>query len=362
MVLDAGRAAVACVSALSFACAGSTGDLVIDSGTRCFSCASEACATEPLEITVLGAAGYAFTRDSDTILVDPFFSNPSFLRVALHLAIESDPAAVSVGMKDVPSASAVLVGHAHYDHLLDVPTVVREMTPRPGIYASETARNVLAAFDLLEDTTPLDAIAWSPGQPVEWTQIEGTRIRFLTVRSEHAPHFAGYTAMKGEYTNPLTEPPRSAFDWIGGATFAFVIDFLARDGSTDFRVLLHDSAADEGFGLPPSDLADARVRVAIPCVASFHQVDSYPESLVAGFDPSFIVLGHWEDFFRPYSQSPEDVRAVPGTDVATFVKRLDAASRDDSTPAPRTLPLPGTRIRFAKDCPSPASVERAPSR
>lgn len=349
-------AAIACGAALSLACAGSLYGLPVDTEPRCLPCANEACAREPLEITTLGAAGYVFQRGGDTIVVDPFFSNPSIWRVGLFLSIEGNREVVEERMPELPNASAILVGHAHYDHLLDVPIVAREKTPNAKIYASETARNVLHGFGLTERTTSLDEVAWSPGAPVTWTRVDGTRIRFLTVRSEHAPHFLGIALMDGEYTTPQTKPPRTAFGWRGGPTFAFVIDFLASDGSTDFRVLVHDSAAKPGVGLPPGDLEPARVRVAIPCVASFSQVDNYPETLIARFAPDYLVLGHWEDFFRPYSQSPDQVRAVRLTDVAGFVKAVS-----DATDAPSALPLPGSRIRIAGDCPGPAS-RRARSR
>ncbi|MEX2208833.1 MAG: MBL fold metallo-hydrolase [Myxococcota bacterium] len=338
-------ALIACGAALSLSCAGSLKGLPVDKEGRCFPCTSEAC-DEPLEITTLGAAGYVFVRGSDTIVVDPFFSNPSLLRVGLHLTIESDRETVLEYMPDLPSASAILVGHTHYDHLLDVPIVAREKAPNATIYASETGKNILSAFGL--HTEPLD------GEKVTEVKVS-ERVIFRAVPSEHAPHLLGHTLMEGEYDEPQTKPPRSAFDWRGGPTFAFAIDFLASDGTTDFRVLVHDSAARPGVGLPPADLERARIRVAIPCVASFSQVDNYPATLIARFAPDYIVFGHWEDFFTPYSQSYEKVRTVRLTDVAGFMKVVS-----DLTDAPSTLPLPGSKIRIARDCPiSPAAPEQS---
>ncbi len=329
-------AALVTVLALAgVACSGSIAHLPYDAEDRCLPCTDAACAL-PLELTFLGAGGFVMKRGEDTIVVDPFFSNPSITTVALG-RMRSNEAAVRRWMPYLPEASAILVGHAHYDHLLDVPTVAREMAPNATIYASETAKNVLGAYNLYDRTEEI-----CPGCP-----ITIGRVRVLPIRSEHAPHFLGITLMQGEHRERLAKRPKSAlFGWLEGRTFAFAIDFLGDDGLPDFRVLFHDSAAEPDVGWPPDHLPAAHVRVAIPCVASFSQVEGYPESIETTFDPDFLVLGHWEDFFTPYSQSPDDVRSVRGTDVDEFLGKLPSEWKKTGS-----MPLPGVKIRIAKNCP-----------
>ncbi len=322
-------------------CSGSLRDLPVDVHQRCLRCDDQACAA-PLDLTFLGAGGFILQRGEDTVVIDPFFSNPSVARFLFGRA-RSDDETVLRWMPNLPNASALLVGHAHYDHLLDVPTVARERTPSARIYASATAKNILTAAGLADRTTAVAGWKKGPWKPEKIND----RVQFLALHSEHAPHFLGMTFMEGEYGTPLTKPPWFYWRWLEGETLAFAIDFLAADGSTDFRVLFHDSAAEPNLGMPPTDLPPARVRVAIPCVASFAQVDRYPGHMLYGFAPHYLVLGHWEDFFTPYSQSVDEVRSVRGTDVGGFLEKLSGYTRENVA-----MPLPGVTTRITGDCAS----------
>ena len=88
----------------------------------------------------------------DQVLTGPLFTNPSLLRTGLA-AIHSDTVAVDRGLApyDVSHAAAILVGHAHYDHLMDVPRVARHFAPRAVILGSTTVRNTLGTWSGLMD-------------------------------------------------------------------------------------------------------------------------------------------------------------------------------------------------------------------
>lgn len=73
-----------------------------------------------LWVTYLGVTGYRITDGKTTLLVDPTPTRPSGLE--LLGAIESDAALVASWC---PKADAVLVNHAHHDHVLDVPNVAK---------------------------------------------------------------------------------------------------------------------------------------------------------------------------------------------------------------------------------------------
>src|SRR5438309_3563155 len=78
-----------------------------------------------IRITYLGVNGYQFEADGHALLVDPYFTRARFWTAAANQPIASDPAKVRLGLEHVrPRVDAVLVTHAHFDHLLDVPTIM----------------------------------------------------------------------------------------------------------------------------------------------------------------------------------------------------------------------------------------------
>ena len=89
----------------------------------------------------------------------------------------------------------------------------------------------------------------------------------------------------------------------------------------EFRVYYQDAVAPPSLGLAPTALmAERRVDVAVLVPATFEEVDWHPEAVVANLRPRRILLGHWEDFFRPIDAGSEP---VPLTDLAEFERRLE---------------------------------------
>ena len=149
----------------------------------------------------------------------------------------------------------------------------------------------------------------------------------------------------GQLLLKLTEDvrglPKTPCGWPEGETLAYVIDFLsARDRSVEFRVYYQDSAAGPGKGILPTLQSpdDARVDVAILCVASYSQVDGNPEGILGNLKPRHVVGGHWEDFFFCPSSGDERRTAFP-TSLEGFIERARAV-----TPEPIYIPAPGRTI------------------
>jgi len=85
-----------------------------------------------------------------------------------------------------------------------------------------------------------------------------------------------------------------------------------------------DAASNPPNGFPPpaGSTLSPPVDVAILCVASFQEVDDYPEAIVRQLQTRTVILEHWESFFR----SPDrPLKAVPLTDTKAFALRLTAA-------------------------------------
>ena len=111
----------------------------------------------------LGAGGWIMAHGDDVVLSAPFFSNPGLVRTGLW-SISSDTSAVDRYMSryDVEGAGAILVGHAHYDHLMDVPRIARAHAPEARIVVGRTVANTLGSWSGVSDR-----VDWHPEALVE---------------------------------------------------------------------------------------------------------------------------------------------------------------------------------------------------
>lgn len=295
---------------------------------------------DAVRLTYLGVGGWVFQRGADVVVAAPLFSNPSFVRTGLA-GIRSDSAAVDAGMApyDVSGAAAILVGHAHYDHLMDVPGVARRHAPRAAILGSRVVRNTLGTWSgVAERVVEVDSLAADVDHPGGWIALTPT-LRVLPLRSHHAAHFDGYTLYKGSTDRPLDEEPGTAREWLDGPTYAFLVDFLDSDGGVAFRIYYQDAVAAPPRGFAPAALmAERPVDVAIFVPATFDQVDWHPEAFVQNLAPRWVLLGHWENFFVPPSAP---TRSIFLTDLDHFRHRLHRVFDGRSW-----LPERGTEFRF----------------
>jgi hypothetical protein len=299
-------------------------------------------ARDTVELAYLGAGGFAIRAGDEAILTAPFFSNPGFLRVGLGFPIAPDLGRIPERpcLLEGARVSALLVGHAHYDHLMDVPAVLRKWgLADPVVYGSLTAANLLAAASL--DVTTVDADAGDRSQRGRWLEPSGSRFRVMALRSEHAPHAPGIRLFQGRVDAPLRETPRSAYGWKEGQTYAYLVDVLANDGQTVLmRIHYQDAASNPEIGWPPADvLAERKVDLVIFCAASFELVTEHPEAILRTLDPRYALAAHWENFFSAPSPTPG---VVPLTDLPELLSRLRTVRGPDGFGVPR----PGDRLRF----------------
>lgn len=295
---------------------------------------------EQVELTYLGVGGWIFRRGNDQVVAAPLFSNPSFLRTGLS-DTHSDTAAVNRYMApyDVSSAVAILSGHAHYDHLLDVPQVARRHAPKAVILGSRTVRNTLGTWSGVGDRVmEIDSLAGDVDHPGGWIGLS-PGVRVMALRSHHAAHFDGLTLFQGTTDRMRTEEPRWAREWVDGPSYAFLVDFLDGKGGVAFRIYYQDAVAAPPRGFAPAALmAERPVDVAIFVPATFDQVDWHPEAFVANLRPRWVLLGHWENFFVPPS---DPQRSVMLTDLGHFEDRLARVFSGEYW-----LPERGTVFRF----------------
>lgn len=354
---------LACVLIGLAGCGGSIMGLPIDAGVSPLPPRDPAYQAE-LQIRYLGAAGVLIKRGDESLLTAPFFSNPSIPRVLFGLPIKALPEEIDrfLGPQDkddLAAVTAVLVAHAHYDHLMDVPYIKDKFLPNAKIYGSDTMKYTLAAFSTqvrADDVVSVEEKAWSvsepefPRGPPAWVYPSSNRrLRFLALKSEHAPVIFGLKFFEGSYSAPLREAPTTAYGWLEGQTLAYLIDFLGPDEKTvEFRIHFQDAASTAPLGFPPKFSErphdQKRVDVAIVCMPGYSQVEHYPEKIVERLNPRFVVITHWENFFARLPDDPRELRVVPTTDAERFIARLTTVLPKDAS---IKLPARGAWMRFA---------------
>ena len=148
----------------------------------------------------------------------------------------------------------------------------------------------------------------------------GPRVRVLPLAANHAPHFDGMELYDGTADRPREAPPRTAAEWLGGTTFAFLVDFLDERGEVLHRIYYQDAVTAPPTGFAPDvRIAERPVDVAILVPATFDQVDWHPEAFVENLRPRRVLLGHWEDFFKPLDS---ETRSIMMADIDHFEARL----------------------------------------
>jgi len=164
-------------------------------------------------VRFLGVGGFVIRRGSDVVMTAPLYSNPpppAFLveicpnrRVLDHYFQEHELAAEMTDLR------AILVGHGHYDHLMDVPYFL-EKAAGARVYGSVTTRRILAGYgpQTAARVTALNepgqnrvdfthcgeeggrGCVVSPGEAGRWLDVAGTdgRVRVQAFCSRHPPH------------------------------------------------------------------------------------------------------------------------------------------------------------------------------
>ncbi len=330
---------------LSLSCAGLGPRIIPDPGVEALAPA-DTCYEKTIQVQYLGTGGNLIWRDGHGLLTAPLYSNPGLLRVGLW-HIYPDTALINRLHPRTPGVQveAILVGHAHYDHLLDVPYVARRHEPAATIYGNASMKRIVAVADpsLLGRVRVLDEELSRGGRPGTWFYLADSTIRFMGIESDHGPHLFGIHVMRGEVQEGLKAVPKRAWAWKEGKTFAYLIDFLGPGGSVDFRIHFQDATSHYPLGAPPAFAPpdSHRVDLLSVSVGAWFEVPDYPAAVLRDHQPRHVILGHWENFFRSPLKLPRGIFYTTRLRVL-----IPIVERELPPDADWLVPLPGAVYRF----------------
>jgi len=219
-----------------------------------------------LHIQWLGAAGLEFQFEQHVLLVDPFFTRPSLAKLLSLRGVQPDAELIR---RHAAKADSIFITHAHYDHLMDVPEIMR--TTGAKAYGSTNTCELLALHGL---------------QPDRCTCIEpGTTTAAGPFTVDVYP---------GKHTRTPIDP------WINGK-----ISPGLKIRQPPFRPIDFRMDTDYSFRIRAGDIivlvGNYPVKADILIISPFHSVEEM-QSILQTVRPDRVVPIHWDNFLQPLSR------------------------------------------------------------
>lgn len=250
---------------------------------------------QPGEVSLswLGTAGFIVNYKNTTLLIDPFVSRPGILPVALG-RLKPDKGEIQ---RYVPHGDFIVVGHSHYDHLLDVPTIARR--DNATVIGSDST-----AVALREVGITANRIVTAP--PEGGTYQAGD-FEVTLIASEHGKVFRNRALFPGAIKD--LDLPAHSWNYKMGEVYGVLIK--AGDVS-----IYHNGSA----GLVDEAMAGASADVLLVGLAGLEKTPDCLKRLVGHLKPSIIVPTHYDAFFSPLDKG---LRLLHVVDFPAFFAEVD---------------------------------------
>lgn len=252
-----------------------------------------------LELTWLGTAGFRLAYQGTVIWIDPYVTR---LPLADLLRKKVVPPSKEAIARWVDKADAVLVGHTHFDHALDVPAIAQRTGCK--VYGSPSLQHLMGLYGLADQAVVVEA----------HRDVEVGPFKFHFVPSIHSKLQLGLGI---PYSGELT------CEHVGGLTpqaykCGHVWGIHIEVAGTRFY---HQGSAD----FVKDEIKDRGVDVFLCGISGRRFTPKYVERIVNALGPSVIVPTHYDDFFRPLDAKAQFSFNV---NLTGFADEVRAASRD----------------------------------
>ena len=226
-----------------------------------------------LELTWLGTAGFRLAYQGTVIWIDPYVTRVSFTDLLRRKVVQ--PSSEAVG-RWIDKADAVLVGHTHFDHAMDVPAIAKRFGCK--VYGSTSLAALMRLYGLEQQAVTIEPLR----------DYEVGPFKFHFVPSQHSKLQLGLRVpAAGELTCESVDH-LTAQQYRCGQVWGIYIEVagikLYHQGSADF---IEDALVDRGVDIFLCGIAGRRF------------TPKYVERIVNKLAPNVIVPTHFDDFFRP---------------------------------------------------------------
>ena len=255
-----------------------------------------------------GTDGWEITFGNKTILMDPWFArfDTGFFAGKFN---PNTPIQVPEALIDqhIKKADHILIGHGHWDHLADIPYIAKKTNAQ--VIGSETHANVMRASGVLEGK-----IVQVKGG--EFMQFDGYTIEIFP-----GLHSMGPTkkhAVPGHLYH-VPPAPTKVGDMPEGDSLIYLITIGGK-----FSIFLMSTA-----NFVERAIAGLKPDVALIASIFANQIHDYTPRLMKALNyPKVVLPTHWDNFEKPFSEPPQDLRNVFGdpANMDLAVKELKQVS------------------------------------
>jgi len=253
--------------------------------------------TGELSIKYYGIGCTLISYKGKSVLTDPALSNPSLFNVVAG-KLKTDEALIELLNPKLSQVNFTVIGHAHYDHLMDLPYLSKNHIPANAkTIGSKTAANILYAAKIPQEFIVANNNNAASNMVGKWVYNEDKSLRIMPIEASHLPQIASIINLApGVLEKPLNKVPERAKDWLAGQTFNYLIDFLGTDNTIEKRVFFQSTTDSPGSGMVPENiLNEHKIDVALLAGgidgANLEETNSY-------LNAENYLLIHWENFFR----------------------------------------------------------------
>jgi L-ascorbate metabolism protein UlaG (beta-lactamase superfamily) len=267
-------------------------------------------ASPSVELRWLGTAGFAIRHAGHTVLLDPYVTRAS-LRECIFGKLSPN---LDLIARYTPEADAIVVGHTHFDHALDVPAIAQTTGAR--VFGSRSCTTLCRASDVPVPQVVDVESELAFGSVVH--EVGPFRLEFYP--SAHSPLLAGRVPFPGEISDCESVPLR-AHRYACGAVFAVRVVVAGRS-------FLH---------LGSAEIAETRLRRAegsrlLLCTAGWQSSARFAERVMRAVSPSAVILSHWDNFFTPLDQPAQALPAMEMERLRDALRQSDPRLSVDTLP------------------------------
>lgn len=270
--------------------------------------------TNSIELEYLGTAGFVIRHPERTIVLDPYLSRPSLWSM-LTKPLQPNTALIR---RIIPHADDVLVGHAHFDHILDAPDLCLQTGAR--LIGSRATIMVGRAAGLSE-TQLLETAGHEDIASGKW-MLRG-------LPSIHGKALFGRIPLSGDMTEPPPWPAR-----FYQLKHGLVLNWLVDTGGLK---IMHIDSAD----FVEKELVGQQADVVCLCAIGRKYRPNYVADIVRLLKPKWIVPCHWDTMITGLEDTPD---LLPDVNLQGFIQEIKNAGCE-----PVLMPILG-RVHFPHHC------------
>ena len=263
-----------------------------------------------LSLEWLGTSGFRMSCEGTTVLIDPYLTRVPLSDVIFRRRITPNHHRISAL---IPQACAILIGHAHFDHVLDAPVIARDTGA--AVYGSRSCAHLMGLCDLTSQSVTVEP----------YKKYEVGPFRFSFIPSVHSKLIMGLRVLDGgeltcEHLDRFTSSTYKC-----GDVYGIHIEVAGRrfyhQGSAD---LIDEAIRPEYRG----------VDYFLAGIAGRGYTARYLPRVLGVLEPKVVIPNHFDDFFAPI-EAPLGMSF--NVNLAAFPAEVAAVSRDFEVAVPTRI-------------------------